>query len=79
MVFNGTEQMNTPLKKARLSRELTLERVAELVGSDSGNISRIERAKQIPNRELAAKLVDLFRENGITEVHLFYPERFNEE
>jgi len=53
-----------------------LEQVAELVGSDSGNISRIERAKQIPNRDLAAKLVELFREDGLTEVHLFYPERF---
>lgn len=68
--------MTSPLKLARLGRKLTLEQVAELVGSDSGNISRIERAKQIPNRDLAAKLVELFREDGLTEVHLFYPERF---
>jgi len=68
--------MTSPLKLARLGRKLTLEQVAELVGSDSGNISRIERAKQVPNRDLAAKLVELFREDGLTEVHLFYPERF---
>ena len=68
--------MTSPLKLARLGRKLTLEQVAELVGSDSGNISRIERAKQIPNRDLAAKLVYLFREDVLTEVHLFYPERF---
>lgn len=68
--------MTSPLKLARLGRKLTLEQVAELVGSDSGNISRIERAKQIPNRDLAAKLVELFREDELTEVHLFYPERF---
>ena len=55
--------MTSPLKLARLGRKLTLEQVAELVGSDSGNISRIERAKQIPNRDLAAKLVELFRED----------------
>ena len=40
--------MTSPLKLARLGRKLTLEQVAELVGSDSGNISRIERAKQNP-------------------------------
>lgn len=68
--------METPLKKARLHRGMTLEKVAELVDSDSGNISRIERGKQIPNRELASRLVQVFQENGITEVHLFYPERF---
>ena len=68
--------MTSPLKVARLERKLTLEQVAELVGSDSGNISRIERAKQIPSRDLAAKLVELFKENGLTEVPLFYPERF---
>lgn len=67
---------NTPLRKARIERGLTLADVAKTVGSDTGNISRIERGRQIPNRELISNLVSLFKENGITEIHLLYPERF---
>ena len=73
-----TETYDTPLRKARLQRGLTLANVAESVGSDTGNISRIERGQQIPNRELLSNLVDLFKENEITEVHILYPERFNQ-
>lgn len=72
------ETHDTPLRKARLQRGLTLANVAESVGSDTGNISRIERGQQIPNRELLSNLVNLFKENEITEVHILYPERFNQ-
>ncbi|OSI21674.1 helix-turn-helix domain-containing protein [Neisseria dumasiana] len=67
---------NTPLKKARLAEGLTLKEVAKHVNSDTGNISRIERGKQMPSKELVSKLVDLFSSQGITEVHIIYPERF---
>lgn len=67
---------DTPLRKARRKRGLTLADVAESVGSDTGNISRIERGQQIPNRELLSNIVDLFKDNDITEVHILYPERF---
>ena len=73
-----TEIHDTPLRKARLQRGLTLANVAKSVGSDTGNISRIQRGQQIPNRELLSNLVDLFKENEITEVHILYPERFNQ-
>ena len=68
----------SPLRKARLQRGLTLAHVAKHVGSDTGNLSRIERGQQIPNRELIPNLVNLFSENGITEVHILYPERFKQ-
>lgn len=67
--------MNSPLKQARLKRELTLQQVANEVGIDTGNLSRIERGLQIPSKELAEKLVKLF-DNEVTETQIIYPERF---
>lgn len=69
---------NTPLKKARIAKGLTLQEVAKRVDSDTGNISRIERGKQTPSKELIVKLVNLFSDCGITEVHIIYPERFSD-
>lgn len=67
--------MTSPLKRARLKRELTLQQVANEVGIDTGNLSRIERGLQIPSKELAEKLVKLF-DNEVTETQIIYPERF---
>jgi transcriptional regulator with XRE-family HTH domain len=67
--------MISPLKKARLKRELTLQQVANEVGIDTGNLSRIERGLQIPSKELAEKLVKFF-DNEVTETQIIYPERF---
>lgn len=67
--------MNSPLKKARLKREQTLQEVADAVGIDTGNLSRIERGLQVPSKELAEKLAKHF-DNSVTETEIFYPERF---
>lgn len=69
--------MNTPLRRARLRSGLTLTDVSKIVGSDPGNLSRIENGKQIPNRMLISKLVQLFRSEDLTELHILYPERFS--
>lgn len=67
--------MTSPLKVARLKRELTLQHVADAVGIDTGNLSRIERGTQVPSKDLAEKLVNFF--NGeIDEIQIIYPERF---
>ena len=68
----------TPLKKARIAKWLTLHEVAKRVDSDTGNISRIERGLQTPSKELVTKLVGLFSDYEITEVHIIYPERFSD-
>mgnify|MGYP003602772157 CR=1 FL=1 len=68
----------TPLKKARIAKGLTLHEVAKRVDSDTGNISRIERGLQTPSKELITKLVGLFSDYEITEVHIIYPERFSD-
>ena len=67
--------MTSPLKKARLKRELTLQQVANEVGIDTGNLSRIERGIQVPSKDLTEKLAQYF--NGeVTETQIIYPERF---
>lgn len=66
--------MNTsPLRQARRQRELTLQAVADAVGTDTGNLSRVERGLQIPSKDLAERLAKFF---GITELQIIYPERF---
>ncbi|MCW5597678.1 MAG: helix-turn-helix transcriptional regulator [Chitinophagaceae bacterium] len=64
-----------PLKKVRLKNKVTLERLAEAVDSDVGNLSRIERGIQTPNKALAERIVKYF--NG--EINVFqitWPEKF---
>lgn len=67
-------EIDTPLRRLRRARKLTLETVAAAVGTDTGNLSRIERGKQT-SLALAEALVGYFG-NGITEAEILYPERF---
>lgn len=54
---------------------MTLGKLAQAVGSDVGNLSRIERGVQIPSKELAEKICQQF-DGEINEMQLIYPERF---
>ena len=65
----------TPLQKARHAKKLSLEQVAEAIGTDTGNLSRIERGLQVPSKELTEKLAKYFG-GEITELQIIYPERF---
>lgn len=56
-------------------RGLSLEQVASATGTDTGNLSRIERGFQTPSQALAKKLADYFGP-PITEIHIFLPEKF---
>lgn len=58
------------LREARQARKLTLTKLAELVGTDAANISRIERGVQTPSKELARKLFDAFE--GAVELGVIY-------
>lgn len=69
------QQTDSPLKKARLKRKLTLQKVSNDVGTDTGNLSRIERGIQVPSKELAEALVKYF-DHEVTETQIIYPERF---
>jgi transcriptional regulator with XRE-family HTH domain len=67
--------MKSPLRAAREKRQMTLGKLAYLVGSDVGNLSRIERGVQIPSKELAEKICKQF-DGEVNELQLIYPERF---
>lgn len=70
--------MNTPLKKARKARGLTLAEVANAVGLDTGNLSRLENGKQSASTETAANLAR-FYSGEVTEMQILYPERFHDD
>ncbi len=67
--------MDSPLKALRKQRGLTLKEVAEAIGTDTGNLSRIESGDQ-KSPQLAEKLVKFYGEGAITEIQILYPERF---
>ncbi|MGZ3184384.1 MAG: helix-turn-helix transcriptional regulator [Telluria sp.] len=67
--------MNSPLRAARERRSLSLKTVADAVNTDPGNLSRVERGEQTPSKELAEALCKYF-DNSITEIEIFYPERY---
>lgn len=64
--------MDSPLRLARLSRELTLEQAAALVNLDTSTLSRIERTGRT-GRNTAARLAEVFL---MSEEHVLYPERY---
>lgn len=67
--------MNSPLKQTRLRRNGTLAEVATAVGTNTGNLSRIENGKQKASPKLAEKLAKYFG-HEITEIQIIYPERY---
>lgn len=69
--------MSTPLRRLRLSRNLTLAEVGRAVSIDPANLSRIETMKQPASPELAEKLVAYYGADAISELHVLYPQRFS--
>jgi transcriptional regulator with XRE-family HTH domain len=69
------EMSATPLKIARRQQHKTLADLAAEVGTDAGNLSRIENGKQSASLELAEKLVKALG-YAVTEIHILYPQRF---
>ncbi|MEQ4624774.1 helix-turn-helix domain-containing protein [Providencia manganoxydans] len=67
--------MQTPLRKIRLEKQLTISEVANAISCDVGNLSRLERGTQAASLELAEKLVKFYGEN-ITEMQILYPKRY---
>jgi len=67
--------MSLLLKSLRIKRGQTLVQVARSVGTDAGNLSRVENGKQRPSPRMAAALAQHFGYE-ITEIQILYPERF---
>jgi len=67
--------MNTPLKEIRKKLGKKLIDVSHAVGTDTGNLSRIENGKQKASLDLAERIATHY-ENKITELQILYPERY---
>lgn len=67
--------MKTPLRKLRLEHKKTIQDVAKATNIDVGNLSRIERGKQVTSLEIAEKLCKYFG-GEISEMQILFPQRF---
>jgi putative transcriptional regulator len=68
-------QMKTPLLNIRKKHNQTLRQVADVVGLDPSNLSRIERGLQTATPQIAERLSEFF-ENKISEIEILYPHRY---
>jgi transcriptional regulator with XRE-family HTH domain len=67
----------TPLRKARHARGLSQQELGRKVGTDSGNISRIEKEDQVPSHKLAERITAFLKDVGLDDERMiFYPERY---
>jgi transcriptional regulator with XRE-family HTH domain len=48
------------MTQTRKSRNLSLEQVAQQVGTDQANLSRVEKGRQVPKRTLARRLFEFY-------------------
>ncbi|CAG9414503.1 helix-turn-helix domain-containing protein [Providencia alcalifaciens] len=67
--------MQTPLRKIRLEKKLTISEVANAINCDVGNLSRLERGTQAASLELAERLAKFYGDK-ITEMQILYPKRY---
>lgn len=65
--------MDTRLTQMRKSRGLSLSDVAEVIGTDRTNLSRIERGMQMPNRPIARALYE-FYDGAVALGQIYDPE-----
>lgn len=69
------KEPSTLLTQIRRSRGLSLEEVAEAVGTGKGNLRRVENGAQVPKRELARALHAYY--GGAVPLGLIYDARFD--
>ncbi|OIV47822.1 transcriptional regulator [Sodalis sp. TME1] len=69
--------MQTPLRKMRIEKGITITQVARATKIDVGNLSRIERGIQLTSLKNAEKIAKFF--NGkITEMQVLYPHKYTQ-
>lgn len=67
--------MKSALRQIREAKSQTIVEVSRAVGTDPGNLSRIENGKQKASTEIAEKLSKHFA-GEISEMEILYPSRF---
>lgn len=65
------------MTQTRKSRGLSLEQVAGQVGTDQANLSRVEKGRQVPKRELARRLFRFYE--GTVPLGAIYDPDFHRE
>lgn len=65
----------SPLRSVRIKKKVTLEQLAKAVGSNVGNLSRIERGIYSPRKNLAEKIAKYFNYE-INVFEITWPEKF---
>jgi transcriptional regulator with XRE-family HTH domain len=65
--------MEHPLKRARVARELSQVKLAELLGIAQSLVSKYENGEVTPSIDKAAQIAAVL---GMSELELLYPERF---
>lgn len=66
------------MTQTRKSRGLSLEQVAEKVGTDQANLSRVEKGRQIPKRELARRLFQFYG-GSVPLAAIYDPEFYSQQ
>lgn len=66
---------HTLLIQTRKSRGLSLDTVAQKVGTDPTNLSRVEKGQQVPKRELARELFK-FYDGAVPLGAIYDPEHY---
>lgn len=72
----STKNKRFKLRQIREEKGLSLEQVADSTGIKVPNLSMIERGLQGVSINNAAKLVEFYGRETITEMELLYPDRF---
>lgn len=67
--------MQTPLRKMRVEKGLTISEVSIATQIDVGNLSRIERGTQVTSLDNAERLSQFFK-GKISEMQILYPQRY---
>ena len=71
-----TDAKDTPLRRVRRQKGLTLEDLAQVLECHNSTVSRIERNKQPATPDQAQKLVKRLGRRAINELQILYPERY---
>lgn len=67
----------TPLREARKARNLTVQAVAEAVGTDPSNMSRLELGQHTPAPDIARRLYR-FYEGALSPIEIYDPTFMDE-
>lgn len=66
--------MNTPLRLIRKKQGKTLLEVAQAIGWDTGNLSRVERGRS--TSPVMAEKLSCYYNGKVSELEILYPRRY---